>query len=186
LRDIFDILAKQRPALVGAARHRRLRHGDRRCTGAPLSDRAEELFQRALHWHQKGLLAEAERLYREVLRLDPGRLGALNNLGNVLQSLGRLTEAENCYRDVLAREPQAPEALYNLGATLRKLGREDEAHAREAELVTVLLAIGDAAALEGNPAEAADCYQRALELRPDDAAIRKQLEAIRGARDRPV
>ena len=118
-----------------------------------------------------------------MLRLDPGRLGALNNLGNVLQSLGRLTEAENCYRDVLAREPQAPEALYNLGATLRKLGREDEARTREEELVTVLLAIGDAAASEGNHAEAIDCYQRALELRPDDAAISSQLKAVRDARD---
>jgi tetratricopeptide (TPR) repeat protein len=119
-----------------------------------------------------------------VLRLDPGRLGALNNLGNVLQSLGRLTEAENCYRDLLVREPQAPEALYNLGATLRKLGREDEARARDEELLAVLLAIADAAARDGSHAEAIDYYQRALELRPGDAAISSQLKAILDAQAR--
>lgn len=121
-----------------------------------------------------------------MLRLDPGRLGALNNLGNVLQSLGRLVEAENCYRDVLAREPQAPEALYNLGATLRKLGREDEARAREEELLAVLLAIGDAAERAGNPAEAIDCFRRALELRPEDAALSSRLKAMVDAQGRPA
>lgn len=124
------------------------------------------------------MLVEAERLYREVLRLDPGRLGALNNLGNVLQSLERLTEAENCYREVLAREPRAPEALYNLGATLGKLGREDEARARYEELLAVLRAEGDALAREGSHAEAAECYRRALTLRPDDAALLNQLGVV--------
>jgi len=41
-----------------------------------------------------GNLAEAEQLYKKVLRAQPGHLGALNLLGILLTQAGRNDEAE--------------------------------------------------------------------------------------------
>ncbi len=140
----------------------------------PLTDPGEQAFQRALEHQQAGRFVQAEQAYREALGVHPDWLGALNNLGNVLQSLGRHAEAETCFRDGLALAPDFAEGLYNLGNTLRSLGRQDEARACWQQLLGVLVAAGDAAAREERYAEAADQYQHALELQPDNAALLNQ------------
>ncbi len=116
--------------------------------------------------------------------MQPGRLGVINNLGNVLQSLGRHAEAESCYREALGLEPELAEALYNLGVTLHALGRPDEARACHEKLLGILLAAGNGLAAEGRQAEAIDCYQCALSLRPDDADTLNQLGVLLDAQGR--
>ena len=41
-----------------------------------------------------GRLDDAERAYRDALRLRPGYANALNNLGSLLRDTGRIAEAE--------------------------------------------------------------------------------------------
>ena len=63
----------------------------------------DELFRRASVALRVGNLAEAEHLYRSVLRAQPHHLGALNLLGILLIQLGRDDEAERSIRTALGR-----------------------------------------------------------------------------------
>jgi tetratricopeptide (TPR) repeat protein len=119
-----------------------------------------------------------------VLRAEPEWLGALVNLGNVLQDAGRIAEAEACYRQVLAREPEAVEPLYNLARALHAAGRPDEARACLEKVVAILATAGDAHAREGRRDEALDCYQRVLQLRPDNLATLIQAGVLLDAANR--
>lgn len=104
---------------------------------------------------------EAVRLYRRLLRLQPGDAVALRNLGLALQAAGRLEEALPPLRR--AADQGAPAIAVPLGATLRWLGRTDEAEAlmrRELEQPdrlsvdgTELEMLGDILACSGRVAE---------------------------------
>jgi Flp pilus assembly protein TadD len=53
------------------------------------SPRVQEVFADALRHHQAGLLNEAERLYRQILQVDPGHAHALHLLGVLALRVGR-------------------------------------------------------------------------------------------------
>ncbi len=54
---------------------------------------AVDIFNSALSQHRSGNLAEAERLYRQVVAGAPDHAGALHNLGMLAQARGHLQEA---------------------------------------------------------------------------------------------
>ena len=98
------------------------------------------LYNQALAAQQAGNLAEAERLYRQILaQAAPPEV--LVNLGNVLAAQARRDEALANYDRALAARPDFFEALFNRANTLLELKRIEEA-------------------LED--------YDRALALRPDN------------------
>jgi len=74
-----------------------------------------------------GLRDEAEELYRELVVEDPTSVRALNNLGILLDEMGRPEEAIIHLRAAKRMEPQNQEVLANLGAALGTLGRYAEA-----------------------------------------------------------
>ena len=67
---------------------------------------ATAYFNQATSLLNRGLFAESEAYFREVLRLRPDHVNALNNLGTAVWRQGRLQEAEKCYRRALALEAQ--------------------------------------------------------------------------------
>ncbi len=76
---------------------------------------------------QAGQPDAAERLFKQVLQLQPRHLGALNLLGVLLTSLQRFDEAER-YTLYALRENAASDAtLYNYGLILKALKRPAEA-----------------------------------------------------------
>jgi len=79
----------------------------------------------------RGDLDEAERRYRETLRLRPGYWEAENGLGIVAARRGRLDEAIGLFRRVLARKPEHVIARRNLAAALADKARRAPAE-REA------------------------------------------------------
>ena len=64
-----------------------------------------QIFNQALTAHQEGKLEEAERLYREILKVQPEHLDTNNNLGVILQHSGKLEEAEKYYRKAIELNP---------------------------------------------------------------------------------
>lgn len=67
--------------------------------------------------------AEAERLYREALRLDPSLAVARTNLANIYHRRGRVETAERMYEESYRADPSEPCAIYNLGYCC--MGREE-------------------------------------------------------------
>jgi tetratricopeptide (TPR) repeat protein len=73
------------------------------------------LFERASY-------EEAEKVFREALRLDPRSPIALLNLGRVLVKLNRLEIAEQALRGVLTLQPNSLTAHFELGRVLYRRG----------------------------------------------------------------
>ena len=101
-----------------------------------------EAFSTALRLHNSGDLANAERIYREILSVDPNHADSIHLLGVIAFHAGRPDVARQLIQHAVALNPAAPEYYSNLGNVLKEAGTLEEA-------------IG--------------CYQRAISLRPEFA-----------------
>ncbi|MFN6565048.1 MAG: tetratricopeptide repeat protein, partial [Nostoc sp. ChiSLP01] len=105
-------------------------------------DKVTSLINEADRLREAKSFEEAAVKYKAALRLDPNSIIAHNNLGFVLDELGRLEEAIACYQKALSLDPNFASAHNNLGYALEKQGKLEEAIA---------------------------CYQKALSLDPNFA-----------------
>jgi tetratricopeptide (TPR) repeat protein len=72
-------------------------------------------------------LIQAEREYREAIRINPDNAEVHCNLGVLLHELYHYNEAEREYREAIRINPDYTEAHYNLGNLLDDLKRYEEA-----------------------------------------------------------
>jgi predicted O-linked N-acetylglucosamine transferase (SPINDLY family) len=77
--------------------------------------------------HESGRLAEAERLYVQVLAAAPAQPDALQLLGLLTAQSGRLAEAEALMRRALAVDGTSASLHFNLANVLNELGRLEAA-----------------------------------------------------------
>jgi tetratricopeptide (TPR) repeat protein len=89
---------------------------------------------------------DAERCFKESLRIRPEHAMTFNDLGAVYDSQGKHSEAERMYRHALALDSDLPVAIMNLGTNL---------------------------IAQGKTAEGSEMYRRAVALAPDllDGAV---------------
>jgi tetratricopeptide (TPR) repeat protein len=137
---------------------------------------AEDMLTEAAQLHQIGKLAEAERTYREVLRLYPQQPHALNALGVLANQLGRPEAAILYFRQALAASPGQAEFHSNLGMAYKTTGDLVTAVAlyREAlrlkpEYVSGHIYLCEALIEQGQLDEARAHCLEALRLQPDCA-----------------
>lgn len=130
----------------------------------------------AIRLHVEGALAEAERLYRQVLALQPRDCQALMMLGVLAAQSGRLPEAERLLRAALSIDAGQPLAHNNLGIVLTEQQRYEEAVDCFERATALAPAYAEAylnrgAALEhsGQLEGALASYDRAIELQPASA-----------------
>ncbi|MEB3280379.1 MAG: tetratricopeptide repeat protein [Lyngbya sp.] len=92
---------------------------------------ADDSLLYELHYHlgiahrKKQNLAEAKHHYEMAIKaniLPQLKLGAYNNLGNLLKDTGHLLEAKTAYETTLQIDPNFGQGYYNLGMTLRAKG----------------------------------------------------------------
>jgi tetratricopeptide (TPR) repeat protein len=95
----------------------------------------------AIGHHQAGRLQQAEKIYQEVLRVDPQYADALHLLGLVWHQQGQHEKGIESIRRALALQPRSVVYLDNLGAAYHSLQRFDDA---------------------------IECYERALRIDPDN------------------
>jgi tetratricopeptide (TPR) repeat protein len=96
----------------------------------PVTDAREnpdELFEQAQAAEEAGDIETAERLYRKVMRIDPGDPTAAFNLGNLMRSAGQKVEAEKAYRAATKADSMFAEAWYNLADLLDDQRQSDKA-----------------------------------------------------------
>jgi tetratricopeptide (TPR) repeat protein len=133
----------------------------------------KDLFHSAAHLHHSGRLAEAEKLYREVLQKNPHHAEALHNLGVIAFQTNQPRLAADLIRQALNIKPNYPEAYSSLGNALKATGQFTEAIAafRQSLRLNPNLAeahnnLGSALADANQFDEAVTHLRRAIELKP--------------------
>jgi tetratricopeptide (TPR) repeat protein len=141
-------------------------------------------LQAGLAFHQAGRLAEAEMLYRKVLKRDAGQPDALNLLGVIAQAQGHPARAVQLIARALHRNPDFPEALTNLARAQRAAGDAEGAadSARQAlalapDLADAHLQLGRALLDLRDHEAAADACRRAVALAPQSLDAQVNLGA---------
>ena len=87
----------------------------------------DDLFEQAQSAEEAGDIAEAERLYRILMKSDPTDASAPFNLGNLLRADARNVEAEAALRAATRVDPTFADAWYNLSDLLDEQGRSEAA-----------------------------------------------------------
>ena len=75
-----------------------------------------EAFKLAVDNQQKNNLNVAQKLYLEILAINPNHSSAYNNLGAICAKLGDHQRAMGCYKKAIKNNPKYIDALNNLGA----------------------------------------------------------------------
>lgn len=139
-------------------------------------------IQAALAFHQKGLLDQAEHLYRDVLLSSPNQVEAIHLLGVVSSQRGRHSEAVEWFERALDLDPSNPHYHFNLGVSLEELGKLREAAdcygqagLLDPRQVEPFLNQGNCLYQLGDYRSAEIAYRQAISARPDDPAAKSNL-----------
>ena len=81
----------------------------------------EIMYQIGNIYFMKGEIAEAESIYRNVIRSNPRSFRAYNNLGILLQQLGRKEDAIRAFNQALEINNLYERAWYNLGSIFMEI-----------------------------------------------------------------
>jgi len=144
----------------------------------------DPLFRRAVEAQRRGDLAEAARLYRQVLGLDPRDEAACGNLAIIAAQQGDLAGAERLFRQGLALRPN-PEGFNNLGTLLLQQGRAAEAAAAHRQAIALRpehaaahFALGNALKQQADFDAAITAYREATRLDPASAEAHNNLGVV--------
>ncbi|HSP50764.1 MAG TPA: tetratricopeptide repeat protein [Pseudolabrys sp.] len=86
-----------------------------------------ELINKAIFFHQRGNLGEAEAIYKKVLHVHAKNFDALHMLGIINAQRGLFDEAEKLVRKALSVDSKIAQCFHNYGTILAKLQRFEEA-----------------------------------------------------------
>lgn len=89
-------------------------------------DRADLKIDLGNQLYQQERYAEAEKVYREALRIDSNNSNKYA-LGQALLQTGKLNEAEDLYREIIRSDSEDSSGYYGLGETYAKMERYEEA-----------------------------------------------------------
>lgn len=133
----------------------------------------------------EGNTAEAERLLRACVQLQPQRAEFHANLANLLRALGRGVEAADTYKSALEADPRFKPARLGLIRTLNAAAAYQQAQLEAAKLIKDDAAdaegwaeLGAALKGQGKLIEAEAAYKAALERRPCFAIARHNLGSL--------
>ena len=140
----------------------------------PVWANLQEILEAGLRQHQAGQLAEAERLYRQVLAMDASHADALHLLGVIANQVGRNDIAVELIGKAVEINPTVAVYHCNLGKALQDLGRRNDAVAAyntalgfEPGFPEVHYNLGKALQDLGRRDEAAAAYRQAIDCQPD-------------------
>jgi Flp pilus assembly protein TadD len=142
----------------------------------------DQAIQIARQHHQSGRLAEAEKIYRRILRDRPDHPDALCLLGTVTAQMGRPEAGAEFLRRAIELRPNFAAAHSNLGTALATMGRFEGAISAFGQVVRLkpgdtdaLVNLGNALQASGQPGEAIPLYRQAIGLKPFQPATHYDL-----------
>lgn len=132
-----------------------------------------------------GDFASAEKLYQEVVEVEPNNVVALANLGVAQFRQGKLTAAQLALEKAVQANPQDAFSLTTLGAVLIEQNRIDEAvtileraNQAMADDPITLNYLGVASSQQGKFGRAEESLRRAITVQPDYAEAHFNLSVI--------
>jgi tetratricopeptide (TPR) repeat protein len=133
-----------------------------------------EMLQLALEHHRQGRLAEAERLYRQVLQTDPTNADALHLMGVLATRVGKYELAVNFISHAIRLQGKHPAFHVNLSDALQRWGRNTDALAAARQAVRLdptyaegYNSVGAVLKSLGRLDEALDTFTRAIDVKGD-------------------
>lgn len=139
-----------------------------------LPDNVGLRFNLAAAYEKLRNFGQAERIYLEVIGLNPNFVYAHNNLALLYEQNNQPEKAEALYREAIRQVPSYNYARLNLGSLLQGAGRLDEAEILYQEAARyepdnpwVYLYLGNIYYRKGSYEEALSSYNKAISLNPD-------------------
>ena len=87
----------------------------------------KKIFSLASKHHASNNIEVAQKLYKEVLKINPNYTPALNNLGVVFKIIGEKQKAKDCYEKAIEIDPSNADAYCNLGMIFKELEENQKA-----------------------------------------------------------
>ena len=148
-------------------------------------DTTKDTFNLAIKNHQEGRLDVAQELYNQILKIDPGHVSTLNNLGTLYVNLKEHQKAKDCYEKVIKINPNYADAYNNLGVIFKNLGEIQKAKDCYEKVIKINPNYANAhnnlgVILQylGEPQKAKDCYEKAIAIDPNYANAHNNLGVI--------
>ena len=135
-----------------------------------------QLIQQALSYDQKGQLDDAQKIYEQILKLNPKHFDALQLIAIVFLEKRKFKEALVFFESVLVINPNFAETYNNRGIALKELKRLDEALISYDKAIQLKPDYAEAYNNLGNALKelkrldgALVSYDKAIQLKPDYA-----------------
>ena len=149
-------------------------------------NRAMETIQHRLgeasQMHRSGRVAEAEKIYREVLAENPGQADALHLLGILAHQEGRLDEAASLLSQAVETQPERPGFHIGHGRLLADRGQWGDAAAAFRHALSLqpkapecCYLLGRVLVEDGKPEEAVRAFEACVRLAPHHLGAWNQL-----------
>lgn len=146
---------------------------------------AQARFHDGISWRQKGNVAEAERAFRDAVRLDPSLGAARDNLANLMASRGSTDEARRDYEQAIMAEPRNAQAYANLAGFYVDGGNLAAADSLVAQALAIdpdfseaLRVRGVICEARGDLAGARDAYTHALRFTRERPRLENNLAGL--------
>ena len=145
----------------------------------------EALLNRAINYHARGDLANAEKHYREAIDSGLSNSAPYLNLALICKKGKRTREAIALYKKAIQINPHYPDAYTNLGSLYKGLGNLDQALAStlkslelEPNNLDALINLGGIYKDLGNLEQALASTLKSLEHKPDNPTAHMNLGSI--------
>ena len=135
----------------------------------------DNLISKATKSHKDKNFSDAEKLYYEILQIQPENINCLNYLGTLLAQTDRFNEAEELFLKAKKLEPQNPFLINNLGNIYNEFGKIDKAKLYyekaiilKPNLVQANLNLGIISFKKKNYPKALNYLNKVIELEPNN------------------
>ncbi len=155
---------------------------------SPQMIQSQQMMTTAMEYHRTGQLALAERLYRQILQVNPRHAQALHLLGVLAHQVEHYSEAAQLIQQAITINNTAPEFYANLGNVFRKQGYLEKAIENyntalklKPDFIEISNELGNLLREHHRTEEAIACYRKAIDFIPkNDKNIKLEFVDICG------
>ena len=136
----------------------------------------EKTLKLAIENHKKNNFQEAEKLYKEILKINSGHFESIFLLGTLSIAIKNYDKAIQLLKEAILIQPKHAQSHNNLGAAYKELGKTEEAMSYYQKAISINSDYADAHNNLGiifnelgEIQKAITCYQKAINIKPDYA-----------------